>query len=298
MKRSLLLPLLALLGIGLTIITVVDNSKPVSATSPSVTTYQPPYASYVAGTGIVEATTGNIAIGTPVSGVVTEICIGVGDSVKAGDPLFKIDDRDLQAQLLTAAARVNKAVADLQLPTHRLASAQRFKQHDPKAISEQEMSDLQDQKTQAQAALELARAQVARLQMEIKRHTVRAPVDGAILQLKMRLGEYVEGSSSTPPLLIMGGNRRLALRVNIDEHDAWRIRPEAEAVAVVPSHPEPGIPLHYEYTEPLMVPKTSLTGQSTERTDTRVLQVLYSFAPPDLPVHVGQQLDVYIQAAE
>ncbi len=45
-----------------------------------------------------------------------------------------------------------------------------------------------------------------------------------------------------------------------------------------------------------MVPKRSLTGDSAERVDTRVLQALYSFDPAKLPAYVGQQMDVYIEA--
>jgi hypothetical protein len=45
-----------------------------------------------------------------------------------------------------------------------------------------------------------------------------------------------------------------------------------------------------------VIPKASLTGQSTERTDTRVLQVIYSFNRAALPVYVGQQMDAYIEA--
>jgi len=44
------------------------------------------------------------------------------------------------------------------------------------------------------------------------------------------------------------------------------------------------------------VPKRSLTGDSTERVDTRVLQVLYRFDRGDLPVYVGQQMDVFVEA--
>jgi HlyD family secretion protein len=45
------------------------------------------------------------------------------------------------------------------------------------------------------------------------------------------------------------------------------------------------------------VPKKALTGASTERVDTRVLQVLYRFHQrKDFSLYVGQQLDVYIQA--
>ena len=49
--------------------------------------------------------------------------------------------------------------------------------------------------------------------------------------------------------------------------------------------------------EPFVVPKRSLTGDSTERVDTRVLQVIYRVERDDVPLFVGQQLDVFIDAA-
>jgi len=61
-------------------------------------------------------------------------------------------------------------------------------------------------------------------------------------------------------------------------------------------HPELKIPLHYAYTEPHMVAKTALTGQGTERTDTRILQVVYRLADPGFPLYTGQQLQAFIQA--
>jgi hypothetical protein len=41
-----------------------------------------------------------------------------------------------------------------------------------------------------------------------------------------------------------------------------------------------------------------LTGDSTERVDTRVLQALYSFDRATLPAYVGQQMDVFIEAPD
>jgi HlyD family secretion protein len=43
-----------------------------------------------------------------------------------------------------------------------------------------------------------------------------------------------------------------------------------------------------------VVPKRSLTGDSLERVDTRVLQIIYEFSRPEFPVYVGQQVDVFI----
>ena len=52
----------------------------------------------------------------------------------------------------------------------------------------------------------------------------------------------------------------------------------------------------FEYVEPYVRPKKSLTGSSTERVDTRVLQVVYSFPNGTIPAYVGQQMDVFISA--
>jgi hypothetical protein len=48
--------------------------------------------------------------------------------------------------------------------------------------------------------------------------------------------------------------------------------------------------------EPFVLPKKSLTGDSTERVDTRVLQVIYRVEDNALPLFVGQQMDVFIEA--
>ena len=56
------------------------------------------------------------------------------------------------------------------------------------------------------------------------------------------------------------------------------------------------VPLEFVRVEPFVVPKKSLTGDSTERVDTRVLQVIYRFPRGKIPVYVGQQMDVFIEA--
>jgi RND family efflux transporter MFP subunit len=285
-----------MLGVCIAIIAVLYDNRPVRMQSPPIPVPKVPYSSFIAGAGIVEASTGNIAIGTPVSGIVMGIFVKVGDHVKSGDPLFKIDDRDLQGQLMTGLAKIKEAEASLQKPKHLLDYAEDLTRRDSAAISAQDMSGLRDETTMAEAALDLAKAQVAQIKLEIGRRTVRAAMAGEILQLKMRLGEYVDGGNISAPLLLLGGDGRLNVRVDIDEHDAWRLQLEEEALAFVQGHPSLEIALRYEYTEPYIVPKTALTGQTTERTDTRVLQVIYSFERDGLPVYVGQQLDVFIQA--
>jgi HlyD family secretion protein len=49
-------------------------------------------------------------------------------------------------------------------------------------------------------------------------------------------------------------------------------------------------------SSPFVVPQRSLSGASTERVDTRVLQVIYRFKADGFPIHVGQQVDLFIEA--
>jgi len=44
-------------------------------------------------------------------------------------------------------------------------------------------------------------------------------------------------------------------------------------------------------------PKKSLTGDSTERVDTRVLQAIYRFTDRHGLFYVGQQMDIFIDAS-
>ena len=74
------------------------------------------------------------------------------------------------------------------------------------------------------------------------------------------------------------------------------MRPGAEGIAHLRGNADVKTPLRFVRFEPFVVPKRSLTGDSTERVDTRVLQVVYRIERDDLPLFVGQQLDVFIDA--
>jgi len=148
----------------------------------------------------------------------------------------------------------------------------------------------------AQAEVASAEAQVKAIETDIDRLTVRAPVDGQVLQVKVRPGEYAQAGPLATPLMLLGDISKLHVRVDIDENDAWRIRAETPAVATVRGNRDLKTKLSFVRIEPYVIPKRSLTGESTERVDTRVLQILYSFDRGVLPVYVGQQMDVFIEA--
>jgi len=294
MIRSYLLPLLALIGLAIGVATVVHDNRPMPVVQPATQPARAPFASQVVGAGIIEAGSGNIAVGTPVAGIIAAIHVRQGDQVNAGDPLFRIDDRDLRAELLPAAARVKEASVQLEQARKQLDLAESVP--DKRAVSVEELSNRRAAVAIGAAALAVAQARVEQLKLELERRTVRAPVAGQILQIETRLGEFAQSGTLPTPLMLLGDANRLTVRVDVDENEAWRIRPGAPAEVFMRGNPQLHAPLQFERIDPYVIPKTSLTGASAERVDTRVLQVLYSFDRAALPVYVGQQVDVFIEA--
>ena len=334
MMRILLLPLIALAGGAFAIFQVAAGSQPAPVAKPVADPSRPPFETYIAGSGILEAMNRNVAIGAPLARLVLEVNVKVGDEVPAGAPLFRLDDRDTKAEL---AVR-NSAVASAKAKLERLKAAPRAEEIPPAearvVAAEAVLADLRNQVTlwegvadkgavtvedlqrrkfavQAQEArlaeskadllllkagswkadigvaeadLAAAQAQAAQTETELSRLTVRAPVKGVVLQVNVRAGEFAPAGVLNSPLILFGALERFNLRVDVDENDAWRFRKDAAAVAFVRGNRELKTELKLEYVEPYVIPKRSLTGDSTERVDTRVMQAVYSFPREKLPV--------------
>jgi len=176
---------------------------------------------------------------------------------------------------------------------------------DRRAISKEELVRRRNTLMIAKARLESASAQVkqaeaglANIRTTLDRLVVRAPIEGEILQVNIRPGEFAQAGFLETPLLVLGNLDQFHVRVDIDENDAWRFDRNSKAVAYLRGNRDFKANLVLAYVEPYVIPKKSLTGDSTERVDARVLQAVYSFERDQLPVYVGQQMDVFIEAKD
>jgi HlyD family secretion protein len=320
-----------------------------------------PFGRTVAGAGIVEARSQNIAIGSALPGVVLKVWapeeLGlaprsnltpwealIGQYVKKGDPLFRVDDRQLksllafhEANLASARAQLAKleqmprpeelavsmaktavaeaavevqrdlaerdakliasgAVNDEQYRQHRLslASAQRQLAQAKAELALIRAGSWEADKEIARAAVKLAEAQVQQDKTDIDRAIVRAPMDGVVLQVNVRPGEFVAPVSNQAQVVLGAITDHVNIRVDIDEHDIPRFREGAPAVASLRGAADKKYPLAFVRVDPYVIPKKSLTGDNTERVDTRVMQVIYALKPEGKPIYIGQQLDVFI----
>ncbi len=297
MKTLYKLILLSFLGFIIAVSYIVYDHQTTPVKTTSIAKINIPYQSFIYATGIVETESTNIPIGSPVSGVLTKLFVRTGQKIDIGDPLFNIDARNIKEKIEFTRSKIKVADANLTKIRHQYKIDKDIHDLAPGAISKRKYLASVDELALSKANSALARAELMVLKKELERYTVYSPIKGKVLQCKIREGEFIDSSRITTRSIIIGSDK-LRLRVDINENDLLRFKPKTQAVTFVRNHQNLKIPLHYQYTEPYMVPKTALTGLSTERTDLRVLQVLYSLVEPSFPLYVGQQLDVFIQVSE
>ncbi len=300
-----LIPLLAIAGaiFGLVIVHWTQKEVPVPRILfPPATS---PYEHSIAGSGIIEASSQNISVGTPFNEVIAKVFVVEGDMVKAGDPLFQLDLRSLEAQLEAANANLNVAKINFENQKKQFSFYERLK--DKKSVSEQLFQQTNYAFLGAEQSVKVSEASVKEIEVNIQRSIIKAPIDGKILQVNCHVGEIAPiipfiSSQSTwltaknGTLILMGRVSPLQVRIDIDEDDAWRYEPGAIATGFVRGNRNIHFPVKYVRTEPYIIPKSSFTGETAERVDTRVLQVLYEFERNDLPIFPGQILDLFIQS--
>ena len=294
MKKQYIVPGIAGAGIIIAIIYVMIAAKPDPIAKPIALPANTTFAAYISGAGIIEANTENIAIGTEVPGIVSEVNVKVGSIVKKGAPLFNIDDRDAKAQLVLAEASLKEAQAALADVKDQLRLVESVK--DKRAMSVDEINRKRFLVAEAAAKVETSKANILAAQTTIDRMHVLAPVDGEVMKLNIRTGEYAPSGLLTQPLITFGNLDPMHIRIDIDENDAWRFKAGAKGTASLRGNRDIHTPITFDHIEPYATPKLSLTGDSTERVDTRVLQVIYAYDHANMNAYAGQQVDVYIEA--
>jgi multidrug resistance efflux pump len=239
--------------------------------------------------------------------------VQAGDRVSKGQLLFTIDDRDAQSRLREARAAARLARERIDSARVEVASAQRLLNlytsvEDPRAVAEQQVIDRRAQRDQAAARLEVSRAELEQAEAQVSSaqttaglHQVRAPRSATVLQVRTRAGEYATagpGPGNADPLMVLGETVPLHVRIDVDESEIDRAALGAPAVISPRGNAGRRVRATFVRAEPLVVPKRSLTNESSERVDVRVLQLVYALPQEVSGFFVGQQVDAFIPARQ
>ncbi len=298
---------LAVAGIAAAVVLIRKSNQKRPDPGPIDPPARASFAHTVAATGLIEASRENVRIAAPKGGLVVKVFVRVGEAVKTGAPLFQLDDREAAARLANMDAQLAateaqrgveaNSVADWSDQLSRFEQLERQKVATPDELKRRQFAQAgaQARLTALEAQIRAMKAQLALSRTESEILTVRAPRDGRILQLNVRAGEFAPAAALAEPLLLLGDIDTLQVRAEVDEQNGLLVRPDAAAEASLKGHADLKMKLRFLRIEPFVIPKRNLTGDSLERVDTRVLQVIYEFDRPAFPTYVGQQVDVFIE---
>lgn len=173
---------------------------------------------YYETSGTVRAKTISV-IASRLMGTITSIKAKEGDRVHAGQVIMTIDDRDVAQRVKAAekaveAAKQNKSLMDI--------TYQRYKNlHDEKAISQQEIDQIETQKKVSDMEYERAMAMLAEAQVQHGFTRITAPTSGVITEKKIELGSMAVPGA---PLLTIEDNSYFRIEANVDERLSGKLK--------------------------------------------------------------------------
>jgi multidrug resistance efflux pump len=145
-----------------------------------------------------------IQIAPRISGPIVNLPIVDNQEVKAGDLLFDIDPRTFQAAVDEADAELKQAQAKADDAKDDADRARKIRKKDKGAMSEQQLERKENDQRQAEAAVLGANAQLEQAQLNLEFTKVRAPVDGYVTNLNLRLGS--QAVANQPALALIDIN--------------------------------------------------------------------------------------------
>ncbi|MDO9298011.1 efflux RND transporter periplasmic adaptor subunit [Bradyrhizobium sp.] len=176
-----------------------------------------------------------------ISGIVVERLFQQGSDVKAGDPLYRIDQRPLEVELRASEAALAKANAAFDLAAQHARRIATLASDN--VVPESQLEIATGAMRQAEAEVEGRKADVARARLNLNYATIRAPIDGVVGAALVSEGALVvrnEANLATIQQLDMiyadftqSVSEMNKLRRAFDEGDLDRIAPSAARIRLV-----------------------------------------------------------------
>ncbi|HEY1307659.1 MAG TPA: efflux RND transporter periplasmic adaptor subunit [Vicinamibacterales bacterium] len=242
-------------------------SAPVAVTSAPVQVAEEPVT--IRATGSFTAAESS-KVSPLVSGQIIATPVNVGATVKAGEVIARLDDRDARAHLAQAKATLQQAQATAANAKAQMQrSAGLVKTGDISAV---DFETLITQVETANAQVAQAQAQVTVAQQQLDETIIQAPFRGHVSARPVAAGEYVTTASSIATVVQI---QPIKLELQIPEADAAQVNVGMAVSAQVASYPD------REFVGTITAKNPALSPES------RALTVVAEFKNDDLALNPG-----------
>jgi RND family efflux transporter MFP subunit len=189
-------------------------------------------------TGIIKAQVGAIVkVGTRATGTLTYLKYQVGDFVKQGELIVKIDDREILSNIKNAEAQVEEQKRDLEAKEAQYIYSKTNYERELRLLEKEfttrdNVDKARTEMDVVRAEVELAKARVKEAQERLNALNVSlsytkiyAPISGFVSAVSTQQGETVVAGLSAPNLITIIDPTKLEMWIYVDETDIGRTKP-------------------------------------------------------------------------
>lgn len=264
-----------------------------------------PISRIITGAGKVAAAT-TVKISSNLSGDLLELPVNVGDQVRLGQVLGRIDRRRFEASMKQAAANANAAkaeVATIQVDVDRLGrEVERVQGLVEKGLAsaaelDKVRSDLASAKAKQAAQLDRAAQALAALdeaQNNLSKTTLTSPIEGTVIEVTREVGERVRGSDFNEDVVMtLAALNTMEVKIEVGEHEVVHLRTQQRSDIKIDAFEGQT----FEGTVVEIAQKALIRNQGTEQETTSFPVTVALVAKPD-GVLPGMSAEVRITAEE
>lgn len=230
----------------------------------------------------------DVLVGTDQAGVVITLPVKEKESVKKGQLLARIDDREQRASLVAADARIREQEAEIQFQQNEVARRKRLS--DSGVLDRRALEDAETQLQLLKARVDEAKGEAGQLRSLLAKREIRSPIDGVVLERFTNAGEAVAPGAK---IVRVANLARTRIEAEVDEFDLTRVH-IGSLVEISAEGSAETWQGRIEELPDAVGPRKLKPEDPARPTDIRVLLVKVAPLNP-LPLKLGQKVELRIQ---
>jgi len=202
-----------------------------------------------------------VSVRPEINGIILELPVDVGDKIKKGDLLFKLDDSELQRQKASNLTDIEAARLSLDKADRDLKRAQQLLAD--KLISQEVFDDTKTAFELAKNALERSQKELAITEERLTKTEVRAPFDCSVLTRPVSMGQAGSGSggfNSGTEVLTVADLNKMIINAQVNQADVPRLKTGESVEVTIEAVPGLKITGEIERISPQATIKNNIKG--------------------------------------
>jgi len=179
----------------------------------------------------------NVAVGSQVSGIITDIKVDFNSRVTNGQIIAQIDPSTYKQNITQAEAELANSTASLELAQLNLKRSKAL--HTSNLIPEADYDAAVVGVHQAEAVVKTRDAALNRAKVDLERTTIYAPIDGIVITRSVDVGQTVAASFSTPTLFNIANDlSKMQIDAMVSEADVGGVEEGQNVTFTVDAFPQ------------------------------------------------------------